>query len=56
MANFAVIEKGVVVNLIVAENLTIATEITEMLCVEVADITQVSIGDKFEETPTKKVK
>jgi hypothetical protein len=50
MANFAVIKNGTVSNLIVAESLQIATEATGFLCVEIEDITQVAIGDQFEQT------
>ena len=54
--NYAVIENGIVVNLIVADSLEIAEQATGLLCVHYTDDNPASIGDKFEETPAKKVK
>jgi hypothetical protein len=56
MPKFAVISGTTVTNVIIANNLETASLVTGQLCVEVDDATHIFIGDKFEETPTKKVK
>ena len=56
MAYFAVIKNDEVANIIVAESLEIAQEVTQSVCVEYTPDNAPSIGDKFEETPAKKVK
>jgi hypothetical protein len=44
MSNFAVIEDGVVVNIIVADTLSIAQELTNTTCVEYTEQNPVRIG------------
>jgi len=44
MATFAVIENDKVINLIVADTLAIAEEVTQELCVEYTDHNSVGIG------------
>jgi hypothetical protein len=56
MANFAVIKDNAVINIITANSLQIAQEVTGLTCIEYTDDNPAAIGDKFEETPTKKVK
>lgn len=56
MALFAVIENGIVTNLIVADSLNDAQIATDSICIEYTYDNPASIGDKFEETPTKTVK
>jgi hypothetical protein len=47
MANFAVIVDGVVENIIIAETLEIASEVTENICVEYTDESPAHIGAKY---------
>ena len=56
MAQFAVIENNTVTNIIVADTLQIAQEVTGTVCVEYTSDAPAAIGDKFEETPAKTVK
>jgi hypothetical protein len=44
MANFAVIENDVVVNVIIADNKQIAETITGLTCIEYADVHDAGIG------------
>jgi predicted type IV restriction endonuclease len=44
MSNFAVIEDGVVVNIIVADTLSIAQEVTNSTCIEYTEKNPVRIG------------
>ena len=48
MTNFAVINDGIVVNLIVADTKEIAEEVTGMTCVEIADGTPVEIDGTWD--------
>jgi len=48
--NFAVIESGVVTNIIVADSLDIAQEVTGQTCVEYPDGTLVYIGGPYDAT------
>lgn len=56
MPLFAVINGGTVVNLIDAPDLETASIMTNTLCVEYTHDNAPAIGDRFEETLTKKVK
>ena len=44
MANFAVIENGIVTNIIVADSLAVAQEVTGATCVEETESNQAVIG------------
>jgi hypothetical protein len=48
MSNFAVIENNIVTNIIVADSLAIAQELTGKICIEYSDISPVNIGDTFD--------
>jgi hypothetical protein len=48
MSNFAVLDKdNTIVNIIVAENLSIAETCTQAICIPYADETQIHIGGKY---------
>lgn len=47
MANFAVIEDGKVINIIVADSKTIAEEVTNKTCIEYNELNPVLIGSKY---------
>lgn len=48
MANFAVIENDVVINVIVADTLEVAEHVTDKTCVEYVDATSVAIGYTYD--------
>jgi hypothetical protein len=50
--DIAVIENSVVVNVIVADSIEIAQEVTGLVCVEYTNENPASIGDLFQETTT----
>lgn len=50
MANYAVIENGVVTNIIIAESLEIAKETTGLECVEYSPERAVTIGIEYDGT------
>jgi len=50
MANFAVIENGIVTNIIVADSLAIAQEVTGKTCVEYTDDKPAGIGWSYDGT------
>ena len=46
MANFAVVNNGLIVNTIIADNKSIAEEVTGMICIEYID--EAGIGDSWD--------
>ena len=50
MPNFAHIENNTVANILVAENLTIAEEVTKSTCIEVPKGVRVEIGYTYDGT------
>jgi hypothetical protein len=50
MATYAVIENGIVTNVIVADSKGIAEEVTGKLCIEYNDLNPASIGNTWDGT------
>jgi hypothetical protein len=48
MANFAIVEDGIVKNIIVAESLEVAQEVTGKLCIECSDSFPAQIGGTWD--------
>jgi hypothetical protein len=55
MPNFAVIENGVIVNVIVADTLEIAETVTNLSCIEFTDDSPLFHGDELDEKKIKQL-
>lgn len=56
MSNFAVIENGIVVNIIVADSLEIAESLTGLLCFQYDETDNIFMHDKIDDKKLNKIK